>query len=102
MARVRRWCRGRVPEQFRDEVRVAGDVADRHLTVVECRPPWREDFGPDWTRFQIARLRYVKVTGLWPLFWRDRRPSIGSPSGPLTDQGGPKSSAVTRLTRSDP
>lgn len=72
MARVARWCRGRVPEQFRDEVRVEVDVADRHLTIVECRPPCREDFGPEWTRFPIARLRYVKSTGLWSLLWRDR------------------------------
>jgi hypothetical protein len=34
--------------------------------------PWREDFGPDWTRFPIARLHYTKSTGLWTLYWRDR------------------------------
>ena len=72
MARVQRWCRGRVPERVRDEVRVEVDVADRHLTIVECRPPWRADMGAEWTRFPIARLRYVKTTGVWSLFWRDR------------------------------
>ncbi len=72
MARVQRWCRGRVPERVRDEVRVEVDVADRHLTVVECRPPWRADMGAEWTRSPIARLRYVKTTGVWSLFWRDR------------------------------
>ena len=72
VARVQRWCRARTPEGFRDEVRVEADVVDRHVTIVECRPPWREDFGPEWTRFPIARLRYVKTTGLWSLFWRDR------------------------------
>jgi hypothetical protein len=45
-------CRGRVPERVRDEVRVEVDVADRHLTVVECRPPWRADTGAEWTRFR--------------------------------------------------
>jgi hypothetical protein len=35
-------------------------------------PTWREDFGPDWTRFPIARLHYTKATGLWTLYWRDR------------------------------
>jgi len=39
---------------------------------VECRPPWRADFGPEWTRFPIARLRYTKATRLWSLYWRDR------------------------------
>jgi hypothetical protein len=61
-----------VPERVRDEVRVEVDVADRYLTIVECRPPWRADAGADWTRFPIARLRYVKSTSLWSLYWRDR------------------------------
>ena len=72
MARVQRRCRGRVPEHVRDEVSVEVDVADRHLTVVECRPPWRADIGTEWSRFPIARLRYVKTTGVWSLYWRDR------------------------------
>ena len=44
----------------------------RHLTICECRPPWCEDLGSDWTRFPIARLHYTKATGLWALYWRDR------------------------------
>ena len=72
VARVQRWCRARVPEHVRDEVRVEADVAGRHLTIVECRPPWRAEFGPEWTRFPIARLRYTKATRLWSLYWRDR------------------------------
>lgn len=72
VARVQRWCRDKVPAHVRDEVRVEVDVAERHLTIVECRPPWRADFGADWTRFPIARLRYTKTTGVWSLYWRDR------------------------------
>lgn len=47
----------RVSERVRDEVGVEGDVADRHLAIVECRTPWRADMGSEWTRFPIARLR---------------------------------------------
>ncbi|MGA9360734.1 MAG: DUF3024 domain-containing protein, partial [Mycobacterium sp.] len=72
VVRVQRWCRGRVPERVRDEVRVEVDVAERHLTIVECRPLWRADMGAEWTRFPIARLRYTKSTGVWSLYWRDR------------------------------
>ena len=72
VARVQRWCRDKVPECVRDEVRVEVDVAERHLTIVECRPPWRTDMGAEWTRFPIARLRYTKGTGMWSLYWRDR------------------------------
>ena len=57
---------------MRAELRVEADVAERHLTIVECRPPWRADLGPGWTRFPIARLRYTQATRLWSLYWRDR------------------------------
>ena len=69
---MQRWCRDRVPAYVRDEVRVEVDVAERHLTIVECRPPWQADVGAGWTRFPIARLRYVKTAGVWSLYWRDR------------------------------
>ncbi len=52
-------------------MRVEADVAERHVTIVECRPPWRAGLGPEWTRFPIARLRYTKANGLWSLYWRD-------------------------------
>ena len=61
-----------VPARVRHQVRVEVDVAERHLTIVECRPPWRAGMGVEWTRFPIARLRYTKTTGVWSLYWRDR------------------------------
>ena len=72
IACVQRWCATQVPEHARSEIRVEYDVAARHLTICECRPPWREDLGPDWTRFPIARVHYTKTTRLWTLYWRDR------------------------------
>ena len=47
-------------------------VAPRHLTILERRAPWREDYGPEWTSFPIARLRYTATTKTWILYWRDR------------------------------
>jgi hypothetical protein len=32
----------------------------------------REDFGPEWTSFPIARLRYTAGDRSWTLYWRDR------------------------------
>lgn len=74
VARVRRWVAAqneRIGEHI-DEVRVEMDVGSRAITIVECRPPWREDLGPDWTRRGIARLRYTKWTREWTLYWPDR------------------------------
>jgi hypothetical protein len=72
------------------QVRVDVDVTPRRLTIVETRPPWREDFGQEWTRFPIARLRYTKATGPWEIFWRDRnlefhRYDLAEPSHHVAD-----------------
>ncbi len=72
VARVRRWCAGRVPERALHQVRIECDVAARHLTIVERRAPWREDFGPEWSSFPIARLRYTATSKVWTLYWCDR------------------------------
>ena len=72
VARVQRWCRARVPERVRDQVRVEVDVASWYLTIVECRAPWRADDGSEWTRHPVARFRYTRSTGQWSLYWRDR------------------------------
>ena len=71
VARVRRWCAARVAEHARHQVRVECQVAPRHLTIVERRAPRREDFGPEWTSFPVARLRYAADKS-WTLYWRDR------------------------------
>ena len=34
--------------------------------------PWREDYGPQWSSFPIARLRYTAAEKMWTLYWRDR------------------------------
>jgi hypothetical protein len=43
----------------------------RHLTIIERRAPWREDYGPQWSSFPIARLRYTAANKIWTLYWRD-------------------------------
>ena len=61
-----------MPERARDQIRDELDVDDRAVTMLECRPPWRADFGTEWTRFPIARLRYTKTRREWQIYWRDR------------------------------
>ena len=72
VAIVEQWCRDRIPDHLADQIRIECDVTARHLTILECRQPWREDMGPEWTRFPIARLRYTKARQEWSLYWRDR------------------------------
>lgn len=61
-----------MPEHARHQVRVECDIAPRHLTLVERRAPWRQDYGPEWSSVPIARLRYTAATKSWALYWRDR------------------------------
>jgi hypothetical protein len=37
--RVRRWCRQRVPEHLRDQVRVECDAGPGYLTIVKVQAP---------------------------------------------------------------
>ena len=68
--RIRLRARARVPEHLWDELKVEADVSDRHVDIVEVRPPW--DGVGEHTRFPFARLRYTKSTGDWAIYWRDR------------------------------
>lgn len=55
-----------------DQVKVDLVESRGAVTIVERRPPWREDYGPEWTEQGIARFRYVAKDKLWTLYWRDR------------------------------
>jgi hypothetical protein len=94
VVRIRRLCAARVPAHASDQVRVECEQDLRAVTIVEWRPPWREDYGPEWTRLPIARLRYVRSRRLWTLFYHrhtgrwERYPLLGSttPIDPLLDE----------------
>ncbi|MFI5042764.1 MAG: DUF3024 domain-containing protein [Acidimicrobiales bacterium] len=75
VVRVRRWAGARnerLPERARGQIRYELDVADRFVTLVECRPPWRPEYGPDWTRLPIVRFHYTSARREWATFWQDR------------------------------
>jgi hypothetical protein len=83
VARIRALCDQRVPDDARDQVRIELEEDKQSVTILECRPPWREDYGPEWTRSPIARLRYVSTTRRWTLYYRrhtgrwERYPLLG-------------------------
>lgn len=70
LRQIARWCEQRVPAHARDEVRVEHTVRGSSVTILEVRPPWREDFGPEWTKRPIAQLRHIG--GRWQLYRPDR------------------------------
>ena len=70
-ARVERWCRDKVSDNVRDQLRIECDVSGRDVTIVERRPPWGPDAGLEWMTSSVARLRYLKSRGVWRLYWSD-------------------------------
>jgi hypothetical protein len=70
IARVRRYCERRLPPHARDQVRLETVVRGSAITIIERRAPWRDDFGPEWSRSKIAQLRYDH--GTWTLHRADR------------------------------
>jgi hypothetical protein len=72
MARIRRYVDARVPPQARHDVRLEVEVQGTAVTIVERRAPWQPDFGPEWSHFPIAKLRYSPTHQQWTLLWRDR------------------------------
>ena len=68
---VEAFCAQRVPAEVRDQVRLEFAVRGNAITIVERRPPWRADFGPDWSTSSVAQLRYDRANGSWSLYWCD-------------------------------
>lgn len=82
LARVRKWIEARnanMPEHARGQIRYELDVTDRTVTILECRPPWRPAYGPEWTRSPVARLRYTKSRAEWSLYWADHTRANAAP-----------------------
>lgn len=67
LVRIQAWIDAKnasMPEHVREQVRNEIEVTNRTVTISECRPPWREDLGPEWTKLPVARLRYPVSEGM--------------------------------------
>ena len=72
IAVVTTYCATKVPAEHDDKIRVEYNVRGGTITIYECRPPWREDSGPDWTSTRICTLQWSPESRLWTLYARDR------------------------------
>ena len=69
---VEAFCEARIPAHVRDEIRLEPGVRGNAITIVERRPPWLAELGPDWTSMKIAQLRYDPDHRTWTLYCCDR------------------------------
>jgi hypothetical protein len=69
--KINRYCTGKVPARFLDEMRIESSVRGNSVTIVECRAPWHESL-TEWSRHNVAQIRFDAEAGNWSLYWRDR------------------------------
>jgi Protein of unknown function (DUF3024) len=84
LAKIHQLCETHVAPDAQDQVRIEIEH-DRHaVTIVERRPPWREEAGPEWSCQPIARLRYVASRQEWTIYYHrhtgrwERYPLLGA------------------------
>ncbi len=61
-------CERRVPERFRDQVRLVYGIEGHNVYIRESRPRLLDP--SDWTSMDIAKLRYIKTSNEWRLYWK--------------------------------
>jgi hypothetical protein len=91
---VERYTAAKVPAEVQDQVRLEVETAGNAITIWECRPPWRPEYGPEWTRKGIARFRYSPSAKSWTVYWmrsdlKFHRYTLVDPQsgiGPLLDE----------------
>lgn len=72
LARIERYCAAQVPVEAQDQIRVEMRRRGNTVTIVECRPPWSELPGPEWSENPQVRIKYDASTHGWTLYWFDR------------------------------
>jgi hypothetical protein len=71
LARIRKYCQGRVPARLRNQVCIEAAVRGNSVTIFDRRPPWHPNLS-EWSRVRVAQLRYSADTYHWSLYWADR------------------------------
>jgi hypothetical protein len=69
---VEAFCASRVPAHLQNEIRIECARRGKAISIVERRPPWKPEFGSEWTTIKVAQLRYDDSARTWSLYWPDR------------------------------
>ena len=63
------WCLHRVPPNLKRDIDHDYEVEGQSVTLLEVRPLWRGPAG-QFTRSPIVKLRYIKSSAIWKIYWR--------------------------------
>jgi hypothetical protein len=62
------FCDNRVPERFRDKVKVGFRIEAQNIFLFETRPRWNKP--SEWLVLDFAKITYVKSRRIWKLYWK--------------------------------
>jgi Protein of unknown function (DUF3024) len=65
---IGQWCLDKVPPELKKQVDHDYEVDGQSVTIFEVRPLWRGQPGQT-TRRPVAKIRYVKSSELWNIYW---------------------------------
>ena len=65
---VGQWCLEKVPPELKKQIDHDYEVDGQSVTIFEVRPAWRGQPG-EVMRRGFAKLRYVKSSELWHIYW---------------------------------
>ena len=75
MSLIATYCATKVPAKHDSQLRIEYEVRGNTITIYECRPPWRQELGPDGLHFRVGS----DDSSLDALRTRPERPSAGAP-----------------------
>ena len=61
-------CEQRVPDHVKHEIRLSYSIANHEVVICEERPLL--DQPSEWIALEIAKLRYVRKSDEWQLYWK--------------------------------
>lgn len=64
------YCRGKVPPDVRDKIRIEYKITGNEVKLFECRP--RFDDHSVWTQLPVARFEKDEKRNTWLLYCADR------------------------------
>lgn len=62
-----KFCKNRIPERARDQIKLDYNIRGDHVTLFEKRRYYKDP--KQWTEKKIAQFRYNSENNNWTLYW---------------------------------
>lgn len=59
----------KVTERVADQIQIVAEKIGNSYVLFESRPFW-DDSSKPWTKFEVAKMTFIKRLGLWRVYWK--------------------------------